>query len=347
MMTTALKSYFYDYLYAVALPDDRHYNDRIRRHFHSAFGSMKETKSGLFGRLAKTRELLGKGLAGLLRPGVKLDSALFDELEDQLLLADLGVEATSAIMDVVRDAAGKRRIGTADELLTLLRERLAAMLQPAGGRLELGMHKPTVILMVGVNGVGKTTTAAKLAHRFQQRNASVMLAACDTFRAAAIEQLQAWGTRLAVPVIAQQHGADAAAVAHDALSAALARRIDVLIIDTAGRQHTHAGLMDQLRKLERVLAALMPGAPHETLLTVDAGTGQNALSQTERFHATVPLTGLCVTKLDGTAKGGVVVALARRFALPIRFIGVGEGLDDLREFEAAEFANALLPASLG
>jgi fused signal recognition particle receptor len=198
-------------------------------------------------------------------------------------------------------------------------------------------------MMVGVNGVGKTTSTAKLASKFKAENKCVMLAACDTFRAAAIEQLQRWGERIDVPVIAQSHGSDAAAVGHDALESAISRQADVLIVDTAGRQHTHGDLMEQLAKVERVMKKIDPTAPHEVLLTVDAATGQNALTQVEQFNAMVPLTGLIVTKLDGTAKGGIVIALAKKFALPIRFIGVGEGVDDLREFDPDGFVAALLP----
>jgi fused signal recognition particle receptor len=218
-----------------------------------------------------------------------------------------------------------------------------AIVQPAARPLAIGTQRPFVIMAVGVNGVGKTTSLAKLAHRLRGQGKATMLVAADTFRAAAIEQLKRWGEKLDVPVIAQYSGADAAAVCHDALGAAVARGIDVLIIDTAGRQHTHAGLMDELKKIRRVINKAQPDAPHEVLLVLDASTGQNALSQLKHFNAAIGVTGLVLTKLDGTAKGGILLAIAKQTSLPIRFIGIGEDLDDLQEFTAADFIDALLP----
>lgn len=306
-----------------------------------------KAKGGLFSRLSKTRERLSSGLKNLLGGAPKLDDALFDQIEEQLILADLGVNASTEIVDTLRTEARDQRIASGEELLNLLRHEVQKVfedvtVEPFG----IENHSPFVIMMVGVNGVGKTTTTAKLAHRLSASGYSVVLAAADTFRAAAVEQLQAWGERLNIPVIAQQHGADAAAVAHDALTAAIARQCDVLIVDTAGRQHTHGDLMEQLRKVKRVLGKVLPDAPHEVLLTVDAGSGQNVLSQYKHFNETVDVSGVCVTKLDGTAKGGVMVALTRQHNVPIRYIGIGEGVDDLRDFNAAEFVDALIPSTL-
>ncbi len=301
--------------------------------------------AGLFSRLQKTRDALSGGLAGLFGRGhVVFDDAVFDELEDQLIMADLGVSASAEVVNALRQHSVLGKIETLDALRGVLAEHLASMLSGAERSIQVepGSGTPFVTLMVGVNGVGKTTTAAKLAARFQQSGHSVMLAACDTFRAAAIEQLQVWGERLSVPVIAQSHGADAAAVAHDAMRAAQARHTDVLIIDSAGRQHINADLMAQLQKIRRVISTTDPTAPHETLLVVDGGTGQNALSQAAAFGEAVALTGVCVTKLDGTARGGVVVALARQSGLPVPFLGVGEALEDLRPFQALPFSQALV-----
>jgi len=306
-----------------------------------------KAKGGLFNRLSKTRERLSSGLKNLLGGAPKLDDALFDEVEEQLILADLGVSASTEIVETLRTEARSQRIATGEDLLNLLRLEVQKVFDnTVGAPFGIEKHLPFVIMMVGVNGVGKTTTTAKLAHRLSASGHSVVLAAADTFRAAAVEQLQTWGERLNVPVIAQQHGADAAAVAHDALTAAIARQCDVLIVDTAGRQHTHGDLMEQLKKVKRVISKVMPDAPHEVLLTVDAGSGQNVLSQYEHFNAAVDVSGVCVTKLDGTAKGGVIVALTRQHDVPIRFIGIGEGVDDLRDFDPAEFVDALIPDSL-
>ena len=309
---------------------------------------------GLLTRLTKTRRNLADGLAGLLGGAdtAEADDARFEHLQDQLLLADVGVDASERIINRLKRDANDRNnaggAGTAADgdtlLLESLRAALVEILEPCEQPLVVdAAAKPFVILMAGVNGTGKTTTLAKLAGCFSRRGDTVMLAACDTFRAAAIEQLQTWGRRLEVPVIAQSHGADAAAVAHDAYSAARARAVDVLLVDTAGRQHTHGDLMAQLKKIKGVLRKVNPAAPNEILLTVDAGNGYNALSQVEHFQRAVGVDGLCVTKLDGTAKGGVVVALAERFGLPVRYLGTGQEAEDIRPFSAAEFVAALLP----
>jgi len=301
--------------------------------------------SGLFARLKKTRTALSDGLASLFSGNrMRFDDAVYDDLEDQLIMADLGVEASAEVVSVLREKVRVAQIESSEALKEALIEQLSLMLGTAERELALGSNspKPLVILMVGVNGVGKTTTTAKLAAKFQKGGHSVLLGACDTFRAAAIEQLQSWGDRLGIPVVAQTHGTDAAAVAHDALTAARSRGVDVLIIDTAGRQHVNADLMAQLGKIRRVLAKADCGAPHETLLVVDGGTGQNVLSQAAAFEKEIGLTGICVTKLDGTARGGVVVALAKQSPVCIPFIGVGEGVDDLRPFQSADFARALV-----
>ena len=300
---------------------------------------------GLFTRLRKTRESLAANLSGLFRSGsAALDDAAFDDLVDQLILADLGVEASTQIVAALRRQAVSTRVETKEQLNAALKTQLLEILRPSVQPFDLPAvsAEPRVVVMVGVNGVGKTTTAAKLAHWFTQQDLKVMLGACDTYRAAAIEQLQVWGERLSLPVIAQQRGADAAAVAHDALSSAKARSVDVLIIDSAGRQHVNTELMDQLQKMNRVIQRLDDNVPHETLLVVDAATGQNALAQVGAFAASVRVTGLCVTKLDGTARGGVLVALAQKFQLPIYFVGVGESVNDLRPFDAEAFVTALI-----
>jgi fused signal recognition particle receptor len=303
-------------------------------------------KRGLFQRLksglARTRAQFGEGLSRLLRGRKAIDDELLEELETLLLTADVGVEATSRIMNDLTARARRRELGDADVLLRVLREQLLAILRSAESPVRSPAEgRPQVILMVGVNGAGKTTTIGKLAKRLQDEGQRVMLAAGDTFRAAAVEQLQAWGERNQVPVIAQHGGADAASVIFDALEAATARGLDVLVADTAGRLHTKTNLMDELAKIVRVIKKIDPDAPHELLLVVDATTGQNALNQAIQFHQAVGVTGIALTKLDGTAKGGIVFAIADRLHLPIRFVGVGESLEDLRPFDAEDFVAAL------
>ncbi|NIP72361.1 MAG: signal recognition particle-docking protein FtsY [Gammaproteobacteria bacterium] len=304
-----------------------------------------EVKGGWAARLrrglAKTRKGLTGGLADLVLGRKTIDDELLEEIETQLLLADVGVEATREIIDDLTARVSRKELSDAPALMRALRKDMTRVLAPASRPLRVGEARPYVILVVGVNGVGKTTTIGKLARRLQDEGHSVMLAAGDTFRAAAVEQLQAWGERNAVPVIAQPTGADAASVIFDAVAAARARGIDVLIADTAGRLHTQANLMEELRKIKRVIAKQDPNAPHEVMLVVDAGTGQNALSQARQFNEAVELTGIALTKLDGTAKGGILFALAKHTGLPIRFIGVGEQIEDLRAFDAEEFVEAL------
>jgi len=283
-----------------------------------------------------------------ITPGRAIDDALLEELENQLLQADVGVEAARAILEQLRTHAREDKLKDADALRTALVEIITRLLGPIARPFKLeSANKPFVILVVGVNGVGKTTTIGKLAQRYKSRGLNLMLAASDTFRAAAVEQLQEWGARQGVSVIAQAAGADPAAVAHDAWLAAKARGSDVLMVDTAGRLHTQNNLMEELKKIRRVLAKLDPSAPQECLLVLDAGTGQNALRQIEQFHTAVGVTGLVITKLDGTAKGGIVIAAAQRFGIPIRFIGLGEQADDLEEFGAQAFAAALVGISEG
>ncbi|MFQ5934909.1 MAG: signal recognition particle-docking protein FtsY [Acidiferrobacterales bacterium] len=294
--------------------------------------------------LGATRQSLTRRLADLLFGKRTIDAGLLEELEALLLSADVGIEATEAFMADISARVKRKQLSDSDALYARLRQSILEIMKPCAQPLPVpASARPFVIIAVGVNGVGKTTTIGKLARRFSKSGLRVMVAAADTFRAAAIEQLQTWGERAGVPVIAQHTGADAAAVAHDALNAARARECDVLIVDTAGRQHTNVSLMDELRKIERVLKKIDPDAPHEVLLILDAVTGQNALSQLEHFRDAVGVTGLCTTKLDGTAKGGVLIALCERSGLPVRYIGVGEGVDDLLEFNAEHFVNAIVP----
>jgi fused signal recognition particle receptor len=288
-----------------------------------------------------------RGLSALFTRHPLLDDAFADELETCLITADVGIATASEIVERLRERASKREFAAADVLLAALREELIARLKPVEKPLDVGGHKPFVLLMVGVNGVGKTTTIGKLAWRFRQEGRAVLLAAGDTFRAAAVEQLQTWGARNEAPVIAQGSGADSASVIFDALQTARSRGADVLIADTAGRLHTQAGLMDELAKIRRVLGKLDAQAPHEVLLVIDGTTGQNAIQQVRQFRDCVGASGLVVTKLDGTAKGGVMFALAREFALPIRYVGLGEHAQDLRVFDAEAFVDGLLPATLG
>jgi fused signal recognition particle receptor len=287
---------------------------------------------------------LGRGLGALFGRNPKLDDELLDELETTLITADVGVEASTQLVEDLRRRMHKREFADADALRDALREALVALLRPVQRKLDVAGAQPFVVLTVGINGVGKTTTIGKLARRWRDEGKSVILAAGDTFRAAAVEQLKAWGERNQVPVISQGQDADAASVIFDALQAARSRQADVLIADTAGRLHTQGGLMDELGKIARVLKKLDPGAPHEVLMVIDGTTGQNAVNQVRQFRQIVGVTGLAVTKLDGTAKGGVVFALAREFGLPIRYVGLGETATDLREFDAEAFVDGLLPA---
>ncbi|MEA9994419.1 signal recognition particle-docking protein FtsY [Pseudomonas sp. 10B1] len=303
-------------------------------------------KIGFFARLkqglSKTSASLGEGMASLFLGKKAIDDDLLEEIETRLLTADVGVEATSVIIQSLTQKVARKQLTDSDALYKSLQDELTALLKPVEQPLVItGQQKPFVILVVGVNGAGKTTTIGKLAKKLQLEGKKVMLAAGDTFRAAAVEQLQVWGERNNIPVIAQHTGADSASVIFDAVQAAKARGIDVLIADTAGRLHTKDNLMEELKKVRRVMGKLDIEAPHEVLLVLDAGTGQNAINQAKQFHQTVTLTGLALTKLDGTAKGGVIFALAKQFGLPIRYIGVGEGIDDLRTFEAEPFVQAL------
>ncbi|WP_070884723.1 signal recognition particle-docking protein FtsY [Pseudomonas sp. D1-3] len=305
-----------------------------------------DNKGGWFARLrqglSKTSASIGEGMASLFLGKKTIDDDLLDEIETRLLTADVGVEATTAIIGSLTQRVARKQLTDSDALFKALQEELAAMLRPVEQPLHIdGAKRPYVILVVGVNGAGKTTTIGKLAKKLQGEGKKVMLAAGDTFRAAAVEQLQVWGERNRIPVIAQHTGADSASVIFDAVQAAKARGMDVLIADTAGRLHTKDNLMEELKKVRRVIGKLDDSAPHEVLLVLDAGTGQNAINQAKQFNQTVNLTGLVLTKLDGTAKGGVIFALAKQFGLPIRYIGVGEGIDDLRTFEAEPFVQAL------
>jgi len=306
----------------------------------------KETQPGLFGRLkaglSKTRSGLTESIANLVVGRKQIDDALLEDLETQLLTADVGVEATQSIINDLTRRVARKQLNDPDALLAALRDDMQAMLARVDQPLQIPQsEQPFVLLMVGINGAGKTTSIGKIARRLRDEGRSVMLAAGDTFRAAAVEQLQAWGERNQVPVVAQQQGADSASVIFDALQAAQARNIDVLIADTAGRLHTQSNLMEELKKIKRVLGKLDETAPHEVMLVVDAGTGQNALNQAQQFNETVGLTGITLTKLDGTAKGGIIFAIAKQLGIPIRFIGVGEAIEDLRPFVAADFVDAL------
>jgi len=303
-------------------------------------------RPGLFKRLreglSRTRHNFSDGLADLVLGSKSIDDELLEEIETRLLVADVGIEATREIIDGLTEQVARKQLNDAAALMAALRDHMQAILAPSSQALIIPeADRPYVVLMVGINGAGKTTTIGKLAHRFQQQGMKVMLAAGDTFRAAAVEQLQAWGERNDVTVIAQQQGADSASVIFDALQAAHARNIDVLIADTAGRLHTQTNLMEELKKIKRVMGKLDDGAPHEVMLVVDAGTGQNALNQAQEFNKAIGLTGITLTKLDGTAKGGIIFAIAKKMQTPIRFIGVGEDIDNLREFNAEEFVDAL------
>ncbi|OBP16468.1 signal recognition particle-docking protein FtsY [Rheinheimera sp. SA_1] len=304
-----------------------------------------DKKPGFFARLkqglSKTSQNLGNGLASLFL-GKKIDDDLYEELETQLLMADVGVDTSQKLIKQLVQHADRRQLKDADSLYEKLQQEMASLLDDVEKPLDTSNGDgPFVILMVGVNGVGKTTTIGKMAQQFKLQGKSVMLAAGDTFRAAAVEQLQVWGDRNQIPVIAQHSGADSASVIFDAYQAAKARKIDVLIADTAGRLQNKAHLMEELKKIVRVMKKIDGAAPHEVMLTLDAGTGQNAISQAKLFHEAVELTGISLTKLDGTAKGGVIFAIADQFKLPIRYIGVGESIDDLRVFNSKDFIRAL------
>jgi fused signal recognition particle receptor len=289
---------------------------------------------------------LSYDLANLV-PGRKIDAEVLDELETRLLTADVGVEATSQILDELRKKVARKELDDVDKLIAALTDAITAILLPVQKPLDITTQKPFVMLVVGVNGSGKTTTIGKLARRYADARKQVVLAAGDTFRAAAIEQLGIWATRSGAEIIQQQAGADPGAVVFDAVTAARSRRADVVIIDTAGRLHSQAHLMDELKKVRRVIQRVEPSAPHEVLLVLDANQGQNALTQATQFHQAVGVTGLVLTKLDGTAKGGIVIAIARKLGLPIRFIGVGEQAEDFGEFDARAFASALVSGNSG
>ena len=306
-----------------------------------------QKKSSLFSRLrqglTKTGTALTEGMETLVMGKKKIDDEVLEELETRLLMADLGMEVTQQIIGELTKQVSRSELADMDALLHSMQDKMLTILQPVAKPLLINQDvKPTVILMVGINGAGKTTTIGKLAKKFQNDGKSVMLAAGDTFRAAAVEQLSIWGERNNIPVIAQGTGADSASVIYDALQSAKAKKVDVLLADTAGRLHTQTNLMDELKKVKRVIQKLDADAPHEIMLIVDASIGQNALVQAEQFHQALGLTGITVTKLDGTAKGGIVFAIAEKLGLPVRFVGVGESIDDLQSFDAQAFTRALL-----
>ncbi|TNF90909.1 MAG: signal recognition particle-docking protein FtsY [Gammaproteobacteria bacterium] len=315
--------------------------------FKSAAKDEPQKPSGLFAslrqRLSKTRESLTGGLANLLLGKKQIDDDILEQLEEQLVMADVGIQATQKITSRLTESLQRSQLGDSDSLYDALKRTMAGILEPCAVPLVIDpAKKPFVILMVGVNGAGKTTTVGKLAQRYKNQGLKVMLAAGDTFRAAAVEQLQSWGDRLEIPVIKQGQGADSASVIFDALQSAQARGIDVLIADTAGRLHTQINLMDELEKIKRVMAKLDADAPQETLLVLDAVTGQNALAQASNFRDAIGISGIVLTKLDGTAKGGMIFNVAEQLQTPIRFIGVGESVEDLRPFDNEEFVDALL-----
>ena len=292
--------------------------------------------------LSKTSDSLTDGLATAVLGKKELDTDLIAELEDRLLLADVGIETANKVIDGLTARIRRKELSNIEILYDALEESIAEILAPCNKPLLTKSARPFTILVVGVNGAGKTTTIGKISHRLLDNGQSVLLAAGDTFRAAAVEQLQEWGKRIKIPVIAQKDGADSAAVIYDAYQSAKARNVDVLIADTAGRLHTQQNLMDELKKIKRAMQKIEPQSPHEVLLVLEAGTGQNALKQATEFHHALNVTGLCITKLDGTAKGGIVLAIADKLKLPIRFVGVGEAVEDLRVFDAYRYASALL-----
>jgi fused signal recognition particle receptor len=299
-------------------------------------GWLARLKAGL----STTREKFSSQLGALLRRHTRIDEALYEELETLLISCDVGVPAATFLLDEARKRAARQRLTDPAALRDVLKQCLTELLAPVAVPLDVGGRKPFVLLVAGVNGSGKTTSIGKLAHFYQAQGKSVLLAAGDTFRAAAVEQLKAWGERNNVPVVSQQAG-DPAAVVFDALQSGIARGVDLVIADTAGRLPTQLHLMEELKKVKRVVARVIPDAPHESMLVLDANTGQNALSQVKAFDDALGLTGLTVTKLDGTARGGTIAAIARYKPIPVRFIGVGEGIDDLRPFDASEFADAM------
>jgi fused signal recognition particle receptor len=306
----------------------------------------KPAKTGWFTRikqgLSRTSSNFAEGLGKLILGHKTIDADLLEEIETQLLVADVGIDATSEIIDDLTERVARKQLADSGALYGALRQSLTDLLKQVESPLEIdNKTQPTVILVVGVNGVGKTTTIGKLAKRFQTQGKSVMLAAGDTFRAAAVEQLEVWGERNQVPVVAQHTGADSASVIFDAIQSAQSKGVDVVIADTAGRLHNKSNLMDELSKVKRVMAKLDVSAPHEVLLVLDAGTGQNAINQAQHFNEAAGVTGIALTKLDGTAKGGIIFALSKKFGIPVRFIGVGEGIEDLQPFDAESFTNAL------
>ena len=307
----------------------------------------KTTKAGLFSRLkqglSRTGSALTEGVSTVVLGEKRIDDDVLEELETRLLMADVGMEATMKIIDQLTAQVKRKELEDIDALMQSMYKVMIKILHPVSEPFEIkDEHQPTVILMVGINGAGKTTTIGKLAKQYQNQGKSVMLAAGDTFRAAAVEQLQVWGERNDIPVVAQGTGADSASVIYDAMESAKARGIDILLADTAGRLHTQDNLMEELKKVKRVMQKIAPEAPHEVMLIIDASIGQNALAQAKEFDAAIGVTGITVTKLDGTAKGGILFAIAEQAKIPIRFIGVGEGIDDLQVFDAYEFVGALL-----
>ena len=307
----------------------------------------KPKKEGLFDRLktglSKTGSTLTEGMGALVLGKKKIDDDVLEELETRLLMSDVGIEATQRIIEDLTKRTTRNELSDYDALMTALYEEMVKILRPVAKSLDIDdIEGPAVILLVGINGAGKTTTIGKLAKQLQNEGKSVMLAAGDTFRAAAVEQLQVWGERNNIPVIAQGTGADSASVIYDAMESAKAKKVDVLLADTAGRLHTQTNLMEELKKVKRVMQKIDGNAPHEVMLIVDASIGQNALAQATEFNAALGVTGITVTKLDGTAKGGILFAMAEKTGIPVRFIGVGESIDDLQEFDAYEFAGALL-----
>lgn len=307
--------------------------------------TVTEPRAGFFARLkqglSKTRASFSNGLANIFLGKKKLDADLLTEIETALLTADVGVETTEQLIRTLTQKLARNELSDSEAAFTCLKEEMLKILEPCSKPLSITGHKPFILLVIGVNGSGKTTTIGKLANHYQQEQQQVMLAAGDTFRAAAIEQLQVWGERNQIPVIAQQPGADTAAVIFDAVEAAKARSIDLLIADTAGRLHTQSNLMAELQKVKRVIAKADPSGPHEVLIVLDATLGQNALNQVKQFNEAIGITGIALTKLDGTAKGGIIFAIAKATGIPIRFIGVGEGIHDLKPFQAGEFISAL------